>query len=219
MPTITGLNPDCALKNNFIYYAIVERPGYIQLADSFANAIAGNELEFDISKTTGDAHYFVVVSSRRQRAAEDGHRRLLRHDDQQRHDDRRRHGQRRARPPVGTLDIVAETVPRPAPRPSAARWRHRDLAVGRPEPLDRHDQRTPRHRATLVVPGEVNLEATQHTATETVGRGDVDAETAGIALALALAIVEDEVTANVARSLTADAVSLTASGVRPPTRA
>ena len=65
---------------------------------------------------------------------------------------------------------------------------------------------------TLVVPGEVVLEASQHTSTETIGRGDVDAETAGIALALALAIVEDEVTAHVARSVSAAAVSLGASG-------
>jgi hypothetical protein len=211
--TVTGLNPDCALKNNYTYYAIVERPGYIQLADSFANAILGNELEFDTTKTTGTAHYFVVVDS----------------------------GGDNEPPKMGigasfgmtinnvtttaavmdnvvltaldSLEIVAETDAETGAE--AVSGSGGGIAISPSVGLSLSTVTTSARLgtgATLVVPGEVTLDATQHTATETVGRGDVDAETAGIALALALAIVEDEVTANVARNVTASAVSLSASG-------
>ena len=194
--TVTGLNPDCALKNNFFYFAIVERPGYIQLADSFANAILGNELEFDITKTTGEAHYFVVV------AADDTN----------------------TPPKVGigasfgmtinnvtttagiqdgvvltaldSLEIVAETDAETGAE--AVSGSGGGIAISPSVGLTLSTVTTGARLgtgATLVVPGEIVLEASQHTSTETIGRGDVDAETAGIALALALAIVEDEVTA------------------------
>ncbi|WP_141847710.1 beta strand repeat-containing protein, partial [Humibacillus xanthopallidus] len=211
--TVTGLNPDCALKNNYTYFAIVERPGYIQLADSFANAILGIELEFDTTKTTGTAHYFVVVDS----------------------------GGDNEPPKMGigasfgmtidnvtttaavmdnvvltdldSLEIVAETEAETGAE--AVSGSGGGIAISPSVGLTLSTVTTSARLgtgATLVVPGEVTLEATQHTATETIGRGDVDAETAGIALALALAIVEDEVTANVARNVTASAVSLSASG-------
>jgi hypothetical protein len=210
--TLVGDAP-CTLKNNFTYFAIVNRPGYLQLADSFADALLGKALVFDLTATTGDAHYFTVVDA----SGDD------------------------TPPKMGigasfgmtianitttaevqdgvvltgleSLHLTAETGAEVGSE--AVSGAGGGIAISPSVGLTLSTVTTSARLGTgglLQVPGEVAVESAQHTSSETVGRGDVDPESAGIALALALAIVTYSVTAQVARSVTAGSVSVTATG-------
>ncbi|UUT35880.1 beta strand repeat-containing protein [Microbacterium elymi] len=198
------------LVNNRTYYAIVVKPGYIELAATFAQAMALDPLVLIPSKATGDAHYLVADGG-------DGPKMGIGASFALSIDNvTTTAGIQNGAVLTGgaALEIRAEddnTVDTLAISGSGG-----DIALSPAVALAIVNLTTSAVIGTgtaLGLSGDVVVAASQTAETTTESSGDVDPDKVGIALALALAVVADDVHATLSRDLHAHGpVTISATG-------
>ncbi|UZJ27066.1 hypothetical protein RHODO2019_19090 (plasmid) [Rhodococcus antarcticus] len=219
---LSGVCPS-TLVNNRTYFAIVVKPGYFQLASTCLGALLGKAMVLNPTVATGSAHYFVSKALQpgdvcASSGADDAPKMGIGASFALTIDNVTTTagiGDGVTVTGGGSVDIAAEDG-NAADTSAVSGADGGSTGLSPSVALVIANLGTTAYigaGAVLELSGDVTLAATQHARAVTEGSGDVNAETTGVALAVAVVVAADDVRAFIARDVTADgAVSLSAVG-------